>query len=183
MKMNFSKWPPPQKKQTPKKLFMEFSTHIHISHMWKMHTWWLCLSGGTAKVNIGGTCTQLGGGKSWAHNHVYMQVRATCWASLSARWLQCQQAGPGLIKDVGPNRSGQHLLGSHTGGWRRSSTQRAHESDLEESRERPVWKTPKRSGRFLVWHQMDCTHWERKYCCWTTAAICFYPLPPSWINH
>lgn len=63
MKMNFSKWPPPQKKQTPKKLFMEFSTHIHISHMWKMHTWWLCLSGGTAKVNIGGTHTAGGGGQ------------------------------------------------------------------------------------------------------------------------
>lgn len=46
-----------------------------------------------------------------------------------------------------------------------------------------VWKTPKRSSRFCVWHQMDCTHSERKYCCCAIVAICINPLPPSWVNH
>lgn len=54
-------------------------------------------------------------------------------ASLGARWPHCQQARPGLIKDVEPNWSCQHLLPLHLGGWRRSSAQYAHRrSDLEE---------------------------------------------------
>lgn len=49
--------------------------------------------------------------------------------------------------------------------------------------EQPIWKTPKRSSCSCVWHQMDCTRSESKYCCCGTAAICINPLPPLWINH
>ena len=166
--------PPPH--PLPKKYLVEFSKY-KLQHMvWERHTWWLCLSCGTDKVNI------TSGGEGRAHNHVVAQVSAACWASLGARWLPCQQAGPGLIKDVGPNWSCQHLLRSHAAGWRRSSAQRVHESDLEESRNSPFEK-----------HQSDqaasvsdikwTVHTQRKYCCCATAAICINPVPPSWINH
>lgn len=73
------------------------------------------------------------GGWGWARDGVYPQVRPACRASRGARWPRCQQAGPGLIKDVEPNWSCQHLLPLHLGGWRRSSAQYAHRrSDLEE---------------------------------------------------
>lgn len=51
-----------------------------------------------------------------ARDSDYPQVRPACWASLGARWPRCQQAGPGLIKDVEPNWSSQHLLPLHLGG-------------------------------------------------------------------
>lgn len=63
------------------------------------------------------------GDEGWARDSVYPQVRPACWASLGARWPQCQQAGPGLMKDVEPNWSCQHLLLLHFCGWRQSLAQ------------------------------------------------------------
>lgn len=166
---------------------MEFSKLQHNdAHMWERLTRWLCLPCGTAKVNITSSRSQLGGGGGgggWAHNHVYAQVRAARWASLGARWLQRQQAGPGLIKDVGAQLelpTSARLAHAWLKAKLRSAC--AWEWPWGESKQ-SVWKTPKRSSRFCVRHQMDCTRSERKYCCCATAAICINPLPPSWINH
>lgn len=116
------------------------------------------------------------------------QVRPACWASLGARWPHCQQAGPGLIKDVEPNWSCQHLLPLHLGGWRQSSAQYAHKrSDLEERRVlrdqtlhmkkvngmNGDQRNPECFKRHFnnVWHQMDRTLSDYKYCCCVTVNL------------
>lgn len=147
------------------------------------HDGFVCLVA-QLKVNITSSRSQLGGGGGWAHNHVYAQVRgAARWASLGARWLQCQQAGPGLIKDVGAQLE-LPTSARLAHGWLKAKLRSAcaWEWPWGESKQ-SVWKTPKRSSRFCVRHQMDCTRSERKYCCCATAAICINPLPPQWINH
>lgn len=85
------------------------------------------------KKNSAWAAGHTAGGLGWARDSIYPQVRSACRASLSARWPHCQQAGPGLMKDVEPNWSRQHLLPLHWGSWRQSSAQCAQtRSDLEE---------------------------------------------------
>lgn len=92
----------------------------------------------------------------WAQDCDYPQVRPTCCASLGARWPHGRQAGPGLIKDVEPNWSCQHLLPLHLGGWRQGSAQYAHKrNDLEESHKLQIKKVNGMKGdqqkRFSQW--------------------------------
>lgn len=127
------------------------------------------------------------GDTGWARDSDYPQVRPACWASLGARWPHCQQAGPGLIKDVKSNWSYQHLLSLHLGGWRQSFAQYAHTgSDLEESHIFRDQTPHKKNVNGMKGHQrnpgvlkhiltiasvpqMDRTISEYKYCCCTTV--------------
>lgn len=105
-------------------------------------------------------------------------------ASLGARWPRCQQAGPGLIKDVEPNWSCQHLLRLHMGGWRRCSAQ--HRTRVTLRRDWGATYQKKGGGgtngdkrnqkTFQRRRQMDRTLPECKYCRWTTVNLTS-PLP------
>lgn len=163
---------------------MEFSKLQHNdAHMWERLTRWLCLSCGTAKVNITSSGSQLGGGgrlspqpRLRAGEGCTLGQPGRQVAAAPAGWARSNQ-GCGAQLELPTSARLAH-------GWLKAKLRSAcaWEWPWRESKQ-SVWKTPKRSSRFCVRHQMDCTRSERKYCCCATAAICINPFPPPWINH
>lgn len=107
--------PPPSSPHPPKKLLNEST--IRLKKRTSMDSC-ICRLKSTSPVGVRSWRRQAEPGTASTHRWGRL-----AGASLGARWPRCQQAGPGLIKDVEPNWSCQHLLRLHMGGWRRCSAQ------------------------------------------------------------